>query len=305
MSEIPLLTAVIPVTKMKGKLESFKSTISDCKELGVGLVVVHDKRDSETGPELLSLLKEFGPAQSVYVENEYGSAAGARNAGLRDCKSPWIAFWDSDDNVYVNEFLKMVQLAESQESEVAIGKLLVKKQKNEIAVESPSLINDKKLDLQISNFPGFTRMGFKRSILSDNLFPEIPIGEDLIFLLRVNPVGRKITLVDNVVYCYQVGDANQATKNYVGEAPFILLLTNMALFLQQSSKKEIRLCLAFVDKLLLSLARKALRGDISGHGIAFMLKIMVYNFRFPVHALQILFHFFTNRPRAIAVIHGK
>jgi hypothetical protein len=306
MSLIPLLTAVIPVTKMSGKLDDFKSTISGCKELGVGIVVVHDRRDPKTGPELLSLLREFGPINSVYLENEYGSAAAARNAGLKQCKSTWIAFWDSDDIVYVNEFLNMILLAESDNSEVAIGKISVKSsERKSIAVQSPSLVSDKNLDLQISNFPAFTRMGFKKSILVENPFPEIPLGEDLMFLIEINPAQRKITILNEVVYCYQVGDANQATKRHLGDAPFILLLSKMTIFLQQSGKKERRFSLAFVDKLCLSLARKAFKGEVSGQGIAAMLKIAVYNLKFPLQAFQIMRYFLTNRPRVVGVIHGE
>ena len=306
MSLVPLLTAVIPVTKMSGKLNEFKSTISRCKELGVGLVVVHDRRDPETGPELLSLLREHGPASAIFIENEFGSAAAARNAGLKKCNSTWIAFWDSDDIVYVNRFLKMVEAAEFDDSEVAIGKISVKSsERNMIAVESPPLIRDENLDLQISNFPAFTRMSFKKSILGENPFPEIPLGEDLMFLLRIKLILRKTTLLNEVVYCYQVGDTTQATKRHAGIAPYVLLLSKMTIFLQLTGKEERRFNLAFVDKLWLSLIRKALRGEGSPQGIITILKIAIYNLRSPIQAFQIMHFFFTNRPRVIGVIHGK
>jgi hypothetical protein len=306
MSLIPLLTAVIPVTKMSGKLDDFKSTVSHCKELGVGLVVVHDKRDSETGPELKSLLEHYGPVNSIYLEDEYGSAAAARNAGLKHCRSTWVTFWDSDDTVYVNQFLKMVQTAEYEESDLAIGKISVKSPaRNSIAAESPTLLNNKTLDLQISNFPAFTRMSFKKSILEEDPFPEIHLGEDLIFLLSVNPLLRKITLMNEVVYCYQVGDASQATKRHVGEAPYILLLSKMGIFLQLAGKRDKRFSLAFVDKLWMSLIRKALRGEVSLQGIMVIFKVAIYNLRYPYIAFQILHFFLTNRLSVIGVIHGK
>jgi hypothetical protein len=306
MSLIPLLTAVIPVTRMSGKLEDFKSTVAQCKELGVGLVVVHDMRDSETGPQLKSLIEHSGPINSIYLEDEYGSAAAARNAGLKQCKSRWVAFWDSDDTVYVNQFLKMVHIAEHEKSDLAIGKISVKSsERNSIAAESPSLFMNKTLDLQISNFPAFTRMSFRKSILEEDPFPEIHLGEDLMFLLSTSLLLRKITLINEVVYRYQVGDASQATKRLVGDAPYILLLTKMAMFLRGAEKSDKRLSLAFVDKLWLSLIRKALRGEVSLQGIMVMCKVAMYNLRYPIKASQILHFFLTNRPSVVGVIRGK
>lgn len=306
MSLIPLLTAVMPVTKMSGKLDDFKSTVSQCKELGVGLVVVHDMRDSKTGPELKSLLHDYGPVDSIYLEDKYGSAAAARNAGLKQCKSTWVAFWDSDDTVYVKQFLTMVQTAEYENSEVAIGKISVRSSEwNAIEVESPPLINDQTLDLQISNFPAFTRMSFKKSILGEDPFPEIHLGEDLMFLLSANLFLRRITLINEVVYRYQVGDASQATKRHVGDAPYILLLSKMAIFLQLAGERDKRFNLAFVDKLWMSLIRKALRGEVSLQGIMVIFKVAIYNLRYPSKAFQILHFFLTNRPSVVVVIHGK
>lgn len=306
MSLIPLLTAVIPVTKMSGKLDDFKSTITQSKESGVGLVVVHDKRDAMTGPELISILEEHGPANTIYLEAEYGSAAAARNAGLKQCKSPWVTFWDSDDTVYVNQFLKMVQTAENENTDIAIGKISVRSSKsNSIEVESPSLSNNKTLDLQISNFPAFTRMSFKKSILDDDPFPEIHIGEDLLFLLSANLFLKKITLLNEVVYRYRVGEASQATKRYGGSAPYILLLSKMAEYLKRAGKKEKRYNLAFVDKLWMSLIRKILRGEVSPRGMMLIFKVAIYNLRYPFKASQIIHFYLTNRPSVIGVIHGK
>lgn len=269
-------------------------------------MVVRDVRDCETGPELKLLLEDYGPVDSIYLEDEYGSAAAARNAGLKHCKSAWVAFWDSDDTVYVRQFLKMVQIAENENSEVAIGKISVRSsERNTIEEESPALFNNKTLDLQISNFPAFTRMSFKKSILDEDPFPEIHLGEDLLFLLSTDPLLRKITLMNEVVYRYQVGDASQATKRHIEDAPYILLLSKMAKFLQLAGKRDNRFHLAFLDKLWMSLIRKAMRGEVSREGIKVLFEVAIYNIRYPFKASQIFHFFLTNRPSVIGVIHGK
>jgi hypothetical protein len=79
----------------------------------------------------------------------------------------------------------------------------------------------------------------------------------------------------------------------------------MGLFLSQSGKKDKRLILAYTKKLLMSLTRKALRGKVSGEGIAFMLKSALYNLKSPIQAVQIVLYFLCNRPKVIGAIHGK
>ena len=306
MPQEAILTAIIPVTNMKGRLIHFQSTITQCKDLRIKIVVVHDKRDSQTGPELEALLQKHGPPDAIFIEGSFGSAGRARNVGLNACRSKWVCFWDSDDSVYARNFLDMIKLAESNDCEIAIGRISVlSPEPHSLEVSSPTLTKHRNLDLQISNFPAFTRMGFVISALETDPFPEIPIGEDLIFLLRQEIPCKRVSISNDIVYCYRVGDPNQATNRNYDESLYLQLLLDMEIYLHASDSLLKRLNLAFADKLLFSLIRRGLTGNLTKKALNPLLRVAVRNLKSPGVALQILFYFVKNRPRVIRAIHGK
>lgn len=305
MVEPSLLTAVIPVTKMAGKLEKFQKVISQCRELGVKLVVVHDIRDTETGVELQNLLEVHGPKNAIYLEGLYGSAGLARNAGLGSCETKWVCFWDSDDYVYVTNFLNMITIADSEKSDIAIGLLSIHALHNNRKISlSEKLQSNNWLDLQISNFPAFTRMGFRTKNLPKDPFPNIPIGEDLIFLLRHEIFEKKIYLYHQEVYCYYMGDSNQSTKIFDNSRNFSILLQTIFEILNTSSTAEKRFVLAFANKLFLSNFRKVMLGKHKMLSWDLTKKLIFANSRTPIKALFIFIYIFTHRSKIIRATHG-
>lgn len=306
MPQGSMLTAIIPVTSMNGKLEHFKSTVSQCKNSSVKLVVVHDHRDDATGFELKNLLKSNGPGDAIFIENKFGSAALARNAGLAASQSRWVCFWDCDDTIYVEKFLEMIKYADSNQSEIAIGRISVSPfNSTGSQVASDELISNKNFDLQISNFPAFTRMGFKRSLLQANPFPDLPLGEDLVFLLKQNLPEKKISILNQVVYCYHVGDSNQSTRRHNDQRNLTELLSNIEMMLRSSSPKAIRMNLAFADKLLLSLIRRATSEKLTKQTLKLMGQVILHNLKSPKTTTQILLYFLKNRSAVIRALHGK
>ena len=100
------LSIIVPVTKMHGRLDNFKKMVEDISNLSIQLIVVHDIDDDKTGRELQIILKNN--ANIKLIEGKYGSAGGARNAGLELVDSEWIGFWDSDDKPQVKQYLDLV-----------------------------------------------------------------------------------------------------------------------------------------------------------------------------------------------------
>jgi hypothetical protein len=200
----------------------------------------------------------------------------------------------------------MINLAESSLSEVAIGRISVQPVhsmgKQEI---SDKVVNNKCLDLQIANFPAFTRMGFNRDLLQENPFPEIHLGEDLIFLLNNELPLKKISISDQVVYCYRVGDPNQATKKYRDQNNIVDLLSRIEMILRTCSPKARRMNLAFADKLLLSLVRRGAQEKLSNEAFRIICKVTIHNLISPRLAIKIIFYFCSNRPRVIRALNGK
>jgi glycosyltransferase involved in cell wall biosynthesis len=128
------MTVIIPTYNragfLAGALESvFAQTFRDFE-----IIVVDDGSQDETEKILSPFKKDI-----VYIRQENRGPASARNTGIRQAKSEWLAFLDSDDRWDKDKLL--IQLREMKEKQSALishtqeiwyrrGELLLQKQKH-------------------------------------------------------------------------------------------------------------------------------------------------------------------------------
>ena len=218
------LSIIVPVTKMHGRLDNFKKMVEDISNLSIQLVVVHDIDDDETGRELQMILKNN--ANTKLIEGNYGSAGGARNAGLELADSKWIGFWDSDDKPEVKQCLDLVAKIKKEQSLVGYGNFLkisvipnkLQKSKNtfNIAGEISSL-------KPVKN-PGIWRWIFASEVLKNTRFPNLKLGEDVCFLFSTLQKVDKITTTKQVIYKYFVGNPLQSTELWKNDTRIFLVI---------------------------------------------------------------------------------
>ena len=61
-------------------------------------------------------------------------------------------------------------------------------------------------------YPGIWRWAFKRSAIGDARFPQILLGEDLIFLSKLKIRLSRVYRCREIVYSYSTGDESQLTS---------------------------------------------------------------------------------------------
>ena len=207
-----LLSVVVPVRNMAGRLDLFSSWLLEQVNTNVQVIGVHDYSDDDTATELNSILSRRHLGSIKFVEGRFGNPGAARNAGLELATAKWISFWDSDDFPIVEEFLEMLQIADTQDAECAIGSFSVFRgsimsnhKKHIIETNSQSYFDE------IAMNPGIWRWAFKRTILGESKFLPIRMGEDLSFLVELNVADRKLFACSKIVYNYQTGLEAQLT----------------------------------------------------------------------------------------------
>ena len=104
----PLLTAVVPISNMAGKLDILHSWLSQTYKYPMEVILVHDFKDLATGAELSLMLDTICNSQIKLFTVEFGSPGLSRNFGLSKAGGSWIVFWDSDDLPNVNVVLQML-----------------------------------------------------------------------------------------------------------------------------------------------------------------------------------------------------
>jgi glycosyltransferase involved in cell wall biosynthesis len=210
MSEIlgaqRLLTVVIPITNMSGKLENLKQTILQAENEDVDFILVHDKQDDLTGPELIDLIKKNKKHHIKLIEGAFGNPGGARNAGLREATGTWIIFWDSDDIGFTAQVCSAIKEA-PRDASVIIGQCSIHDMRHGKEEFQRPVRNLRDLP----RFPGMWRIAFRNQRISE--FPELRMGEDQLFLEKNLRNDSNISFSDRNFYTYYQGAPTQLTSH--------------------------------------------------------------------------------------------
>lgn len=218
------LSIVIPLTRMFGRLENFKNMLEDAKKFKMQIIVVHDKRDDLTGPELANILLNHEDVK--LIEGEYGSAGAARNAGLSCVNSEWVSFWDSDDEPNVFEFMTLLTKIKNENNSVGYGSFVKKTSNVDPQTKKPNL-NFKNNNFEIVKNPGLWRWIFATDHIKKIKFPNLYLGEDICFLFSVLQITEKITVIDRVVYKYFINNPLQSTQVLKKSSLIYLIVINL------------------------------------------------------------------------------
>jgi len=152
----------------------------------------------------------LGKFDAVIIEGHFQGPANARNRGLDRVDTPYVVFWDSDDQPNISAVVDSLSNTSLSTREVIIGAF---------SITRPGVDGVK---FQTSNFsqlarnPGLWRCAFPADLIGNTRFPNILLGEDQVFLARIINSASRIKFVDEVFYDYKFGTTSQltSTKNY-------------------------------------------------------------------------------------------
>ena len=257
MKEKPLLTVVTPVSRMSGRLSNLESWLREVSAFKIQVVVIHDKQDEKTGPELRAIISQISNPDIQYGEGVYGNPGAARNAGIHLADSKWICFWDSDDQPLVSTFYAMVQLAENSGSEVCIGEFLIRNEFEKTETQNSIFSEDLVINWEkVALNPGIWRMAFRQEIFGKTRFANLRMGEDQLFVATIG-IFKKVTLFyPQVVYRYCVGISSQLTANKSAISDLVPILLEMRNLLNSRSDKNKTLISLMVARQLITLIKR-------------------------------------------------
>jgi glycosyltransferase involved in cell wall biosynthesis len=243
MAEKNMLTAIIPIGNVKGKLFSLPETLEDCKKLNVEVVIVHDNFHDGTAENLSRVIKGF---ENVRIfTGKFQSPGLARNLGLQYVTSEWFCFWDVDDVPNVPTIVEALRVNSGTEKNVIVGQYSIK---NAVTGDikrqfNPTENGEKLRDISLS--PGLWRFIFRTNKYEKTMFGKGTMGEDQLFLARMNLSEDEIFLVEQDFYQYAINVSGQLTsEKYRIEELHHLILTEDALRTDNQNSK-------FIDYLIL------------------------------------------------------
>jgi CDP-glycerol glycerophosphotransferase len=210
MNDGKMLTAIIPIGNVKGKLFSLPKTLEDCKKLNVEVVIVHDNFHDGTAENLSRVTK--GLENVRIFTGEFRSPGLARNIGLQHMKSEWFCFWDVDDVPNVPTIVDALTANSGTKQNLIVGQYSIK---NAITGEIESKLspteNGEKLR-EIALNPGIWRFIFRTIKYGNSMFGNGSMGEDQLFLARLNLSEEEVFLVEQDFYQYAINISGQLTS---------------------------------------------------------------------------------------------
>jgi glycosyltransferase involved in cell wall biosynthesis len=227
------LSIICPVSDMAGRLDRLQEWLSQVNFQSTQVIVVHDKRDENTGIELRSIISRINSPGLILKEGFFGTAAGARNSALGNCDGEWICFWDSDDQPNYELVLKGL----NSSCDVVIGGFSVVMPTG-LNLNILHGINDAQSLSRVSFDPGLWRMVFRAKVIRNLTFPEIVMGEDQCFLAQLNWDTLKTKYTDDVYYNYFSGWENQTTSQGKSRLPLVQSLRILQHLLKEKTGKE-------------------------------------------------------------------
>jgi glycosyltransferase involved in cell wall biosynthesis len=204
-----LLTAIIPVNKMAGRLDNLDSWIQQIDNYPIQLIIVHDIADKDTDYELKKIINRYNSTNLVLLEGQYGSPGYARNAGFEAATGEWIAFWDSDDKPRFRTILNEISEAHLIDDVLVGGFNTVSALNGDI-----NRSNSKNASIEsVRMNPGIWRIVFRKKIVNDLKFTNLRMGEDQLFLSQMNFVELNTKYVAEIFYEYTIEQKNQLTNS--------------------------------------------------------------------------------------------
>lgn len=206
---------VVAVTRMHGRLARLNSWITDAAKSGIDVHIVHDVRDSLTGPELKTLVSQAGSPRIKIYEGNFGSPGSARNHGLKVSDNKWVVFWDSDDFGDVKQLIRMTNKIAAKKLDainLIVANFSVWDDTRRVALfkNSPSMNTPSNMDNLVNNL-GLWRCVFRKESITHN-FPTWKMAEDQYFFLTNFEVDKTL-FRQETIYNYFINVDNQLTSN--------------------------------------------------------------------------------------------
>ncbi len=234
------LSIIVPIHGVSGGIQNLKSWISNPNLIDTEIILVHDTSDGESFLPIKTICKNL--SNVILLEGNFSSPGLARNKGLEFASKPWITFWDFDDLPDPMNFLRMLQKTVTDRNLVGLGafqtrtrgKKVFRKKLRVYRSESPRVLTD----LMIN--PGLWRWVFARELIGDVKFHSVRRGEDQLFLAETRAFDYPITICEEIVYTYFIGEENQLSNKKTFD-PELLLAANSFFNLSQKTNGETKL----------------------------------------------------------------
>lgn len=230
--EKPLLSIIVPIHNMAGKLQNLEFSLKAAKELNlpISFILVHDGLDEPTNKEVADLAVLY---EAKYLNLVVNSPGIARNYGLQHADSEWVAFWDSDDIGLAEEAISSIHNSPLNADFILAGYSRMSQLTKRVNQVSTPMGN---FAMAMIN-PGIWRFIFRKSAIINTNFPAYRMGEDQVFLARLLINESSVYFSDKNVYLYVESERGQLTKDKKAVREILLAIDEITQIITHNSER--------------------------------------------------------------------
>lgn len=205
MNSSPLFSVVIPAYNRAHSIGRAISSVLNQKLQDFEIIIVDDGSVDNTQQVVLYLNKK--DSRLIYIKQENGGAAKARNTGIMAARGKYIAFLDSDDVFLENHFYQSISALQSKNNACVYSKIVVNRGNN-ISFIKPTNgpnVNDNFSEYLIckKGFVPTITLIVPRELAKRVLYDEtVGYGDDKDFAIRLHAAGGQFIMLDTPGACW-------------------------------------------------------------------------------------------------------
>jgi len=197
----PQISVIIPINDWNFVKNNIQRLLSEKETKHFKFIFVLDSCNKYAKISLNQIILDYEIINFLILSANFGSAALARNEGLQNVETNWVCFWDSDDLPNLKNFFELYKNSLGRNINLVVGQMetiYLSDQRVNRKVET----NTNSLTALALNL-GFTRILYETKFIKGLFFPNIDLGEDVLFLAKVVSRSPKILYSSLSVYIYK------------------------------------------------------------------------------------------------------
>lgn len=202
---LPLVSFIIPVRNLEKLLDRCIQSILNQSYSNYEIIAVENGSTDSSWEILLDLSKTDDRIRPFQLTDCVGVSA-ARNFALEKIRGEYVCFVDGDDYIYPDFINLMIEPLFREQADFTICDITYdgKKKRNRSFPKRRidfSIESDFKLGLRLGAGSSWAKL-FKRDLIGSTKFPELPIGEDSLFMLEIYSKKPILQYVPYIGYFY-------------------------------------------------------------------------------------------------------
>lgn len=209
-------TIIIPCyNKEKYIRKAIESILSLSRFEEFEIIIVDDHSSDNSVDIINEYTQKYENIRLIVLEQGSGSASKPRNTGIANSTAPYLIFMDPDDYIINDGYSVLLSKMEEYDSDILIGTRVGMTLAGQIVFtdfidDKFTYINSDDYDVRydlLCRPPFILKTIYKKSLILDNdiVFNEkISTSEDESFDMMCASYAKKITKINDIVYCYTV-----------------------------------------------------------------------------------------------------